>query len=205
MTDTDFEALPPEETAEVPAPQVEPYQGKSKAVQFFLELLETVALSVLFFVLINALTARIRVEGTSMAPTMHSGEFVLVSKLAYRLGEPQIGDVIVFLYPRDPNQEFIKRVIGLPGDKVVIANKQVTVNGKLLQEPYIAAQPYYTGNWTVPQESYFVLGDNRNNSSDSHNWGMVPADNIIGKAVLVYWPYTAWRLVAHFQQFGLSE
>jgi signal peptidase I len=199
MTDHNLDAIPPGEAAEAPAAQAELYHGKSKAIQFILEVLETVALSVLFFVVINALTARIRVEGSSMAPSLHSGEFVLVSKLAYRLGEPQIGDVIVFHYPRDTSQEFIKRVVGLPGDQVVVENRQVTVNGRPLSEPYLAAQPLYHGAWNVPADSYFVLGDNRNNSSDSHNWGVVPAEYVIGKAVLIYWPYTAWRLTPHYQ------
>lgn len=170
---------------------------KSSARRFLIDVVETLILSVLLFAAINAVSARIRVDGYSMEPNLHSGEFVIVNKLAYKFGSPQIGDVIVFHFPRDTKQEYIKRVIGLPGDKVVISNKQVMVNGQVLDEPYIAAQPIYQGNWIVPEDSHFVLGDNRNNSSDSHNWGMVPLSNVVGKAFFIYWPPTEWGLVEH--------
>lgn len=170
---------------------------KSSARRFLIDVVETLILSVLLFAAINAVSARIRVDGYSMEPNLHSGEFVIVNKLAYKFGSPQIGDVIVFHFPRDTKQEYIKRVIGLPGDKVVISNKQVMVNGQVLDEPYIAAQPIYQGNWIVPEDSLFVLGDNRNNSSDSHNWGMVPLSNLVGKAFFIYWPPTEWGLVEH--------
>jgi signal peptidase I len=134
-----------------------------------------------------------------MEPHLHSGEFVIVNKLAYKFGSPQIGDVIVFHFPRDPKQEYIKRVIGLPGDQVIISNKQVKINGRVLDEPYIAAQPVYQGSWTVTEDSLFVLGDNRNNSSDSHNWGLVPLSSVVGKALFVYWPPTEWGLVDHVE------
>jgi signal peptidase I len=132
-----------------------------------------------------------------MEPTLHSGEFVIVNRLIYRLSEPKIGDIIVFQFPRDPEQEYIKRVIGLPGDQVVIGEGQVKVNGRVLIEPYVAAHPRYETTLTVPDNSLFVLGDNRNNSSDSHNWGPVPFHNIVGKAVFVYWPPDEWGLVGH--------
>lgn len=178
-------------------PQDEPKQGGSRLVRFLVDVLETVLISAVLFLGINALTARIRVDGFSMEPSLHTGEFVLVNKLAYRLGSPQRGDVIVFHFPGDPQQEYIKRVIGLPGDKVVVANKKVSVNGHALDEPYIFQSPKYSGAWEVPPEQYFVLGDNRNNSSDSHNWGGVPARNIIGKALFVYWPTSEWGWVEH--------
>lgn len=170
---------------------------KSSARRFLIDVVETLILSVLLFAAINAVSARIRVDGYSMEPNLHSGEFVIVNKLAYKFGSPQIGDVIVFHFPRDTKQEYIKRVIGLPGDKVVVSNKQVMINGQVLDEPYIAAQPIYQGNWTVPEDSLFVLGDNRNNSSDSHNWGMVPLSNVVGKAFFIYWPPMEWGLVEH--------
>jgi signal peptidase I len=163
--------------------------------RFIIDILETLVLSVLLFLAINAISARIRVDGFSMEPTLHSGQFVIVNKMAYRLGEPERGDVIVFRYPYDPQQEYIKRVIGLPGDHVVIENGMVYVNGQVLNEPYIAAAPIYQNNVTVPELSLFVLGDNRNNSSDSHNWGTVPMEYVIGKALLVYWPPTDWGLI----------
>lgn len=165
--------------------------------RFMLDLLETVVLSVLLFLAINAVSARIRVDGFSMEPTLRNGEFVIVNKLAYRFGEPQIGDVIVFHYPRDPEQEYIKRVIGLAGDQVRISNGQVFVDGQPIEEPYISAPPRYESDWVVPEDSLFVLGDNRNNSSDSHNWGPVPMQNVIGKAFFVYWPPEQWGLIEH--------
>jgi signal peptidase I len=164
---------------------------------FIIDVLETLILAVILFVAINAISARIRVDGSSMEPTLHGGEYVLVNKLSYRLGQPDYGDVIVFYYPRDPQQEYIKRVIGLPGDRVDIHDGSVFVNGQLLNEPYIAAAPIYPGTWLVPDNSLFVLGDNRNNSSDSHSWGAVPFDYVVGKAVLAYWPPPAWGMIEH--------
>lgn len=181
-------------TEAVPEP-IAPQKGRSDFLRFVVDLLETLVLSVLLFVAINAISARIRVDGFSMEPTLHSGEFVIVNKLAYRFGEPQLSDVIVFHYPRDPEQEYIKRVIGLPGDRVKITDGQVYVNEQPLDEPYIETPPAYQSDWVVPNDSLFVLGDNRNNSSDSHSWGPVPMENVIGKAVFVYWPPDRWGLV----------
>ena len=166
--------------------------------RFVADVLETVILSVLLFVGINAISARIRVDGFSMEPTLHSGEFVIVNKLAYKLGQPQHGDVIVFRYPRDPEQEYIKRIIGLPGDHVSVVHGEVYVNDQMIEEPYIAAPPNYSSSWDIPRDAVFVLGDNRNRSSDSHNWGSVPMEHVIGKAVFVYWPPEQWGLVQHF-------
>lgn len=166
-------------------------------LRFVIDVLETLILSVILFAAINTVSARIRVDGSSMEPTLHTGEFVIVNKLSYKLSEPMIGDVIVFHFPRDPEQEYIKRVIGLPGDRVEIRNGDVYVNDRPIEEDYIAADPAYDIVSEVPQDSLFVLGDNRNNSSDSHNWGPVPLDFVVGKAVLVYWPPTEWGLIDH--------
>lgn len=174
-----------------------PDEQRPGILRFIIDIGETLILSIVLFLGINAISARIRVDGYSMEPTLQSGEFVVVNKLAYLLGEPEIGDVIVFHYPRDPEQEYIKRVIGLPGDRIQIAAGQVVVNGQLLEEPYIAAPPSYQTEWLVPEDSLFVLGDNRNNSSDSHNWGPVPMENVIGKAVFIYWPPEEWGLIEH--------
>jgi signal peptidase I len=170
-------------------------RGRSKAVRFLIDVAETLVLSILLFVGINAVSARIRVDGHSMEPSLQSGEFVIVNKLAYKLGSPDIGDVIVFHYPRDPDQEYIKRVIGVPNDSIEISNGSVYVNEELIDEPYIAAPPNYQSETIVPEDSLFVLGDNRNNSSDSHNWGPVPMEFVIGKALVVYWPPEKWGLI----------
>jgi signal peptidase I len=180
----------------VPTPEVEQTSGGWG--RFFLDVLETILLSAVLFLVINALSARVRVDGFSMNPTLQDGEFVLVNRLAYRLGQPQRGDIVVFHFPLDPSQDLIKRIIGLPGDEVKVENGAVYVNGEFIDEPYIAEQPYYTGQWTVEPATLFVLGDNRNDSSDSHAWGAVGFENVIGKAVVVYWPVNEWAWINHF-------
>ena len=111
------------------------------------------------------------------------------SQLHYIFGGPVRGDIIVFRYPKEPSRDFIKRVIAVPGDTVEIRGGRVYVNGAALREDYTAAAPnYQVPAELVPPGNYFVLGDNRNNSSDSHIWGLVPDENIIGRAWLSYWP-----------------
>ena len=130
-----------------------------------------------------------------MEPNLHHGEFVIVSKVNYKLGEPERGDVVVFDFPRNITQEYIKRIIGLPGEEIRINNGRVYVNGEELTEPYLQMDPRYEGEWLVQDNELFVLGDNRNNSSDSHNWGMVPMENVVGEALIVYWPPSSWGLI----------
>lgn len=186
------------ETTPEPLPTPpEPQTRRARFVHFLADVVEIFVLSAILYFGIDAISARIRVDGQSMEPTLHSGEYVIVNKLAYKMGEPSIGDVIVFRYPRNPSQEYIKRVIGLPKDRVEILDGQVWVNGQVLDEPYIASAPNYQANWVVPEKSLFVLGDNRNNSSDSHAWGPVPLEYVIGKAIVVYWPPQRWGLIDH--------
>ena len=168
--------------------------------RFFLDILETVILAVVLYFGINAISARVRVDGLSMNPTLQNGEYILVSRLAYKTGEPQRGDIIVFSLPMDQKQDLIKRVIGLPGETITIRNGEVLVNGGRLEEPYIAQSPAYSGEWTVGENQLFVLGDNRNDSKDSHQWGLLPFENIIGKALLIYWPPPEWKLVSHTEE-----
>ena len=170
---------------------------RSGLFRFLVDVLETLVLSVVLFVGINTVSARIRVDGESMVPTLVSGEYVIVSRLSYRFGTPQRGDIIVFHFPRNPQEEYIKRVIGLPGDEVQVKDGQVYINRQLLDESYLKVKMDYTGTWSVPAGQLFVLGDNRNNSSDSHDWGTVPMDYVVGKALLVYWPPLDWGLVGH--------
>jgi len=172
-------------------------ETRSGFMQFVIDVVETLILSIVLFAAINTISARIRVDGASMEPTLQSGEFVIVNKLSYFFGEPEIGDIIVFHFPRDPDQEYIKRIIGLPGDRVEVKNGQVFVNNSVLIEDYIAASPVYDNVWEIPADALFVLGDNRNNSSDSHNWGTVPLDYVIGKATFIYWPPTEWGILDH--------
>jgi signal peptidase I len=138
--------------------------------------------------LINSSTARVRFDGNSMETTLSDGNYILVDKLAYPQNDPQRGDIVIFRFPLDEEQELLKRVIGLPGDVVSINDGQVSINGASINEPYVSEKATYTGEWTVPKGEYFVLGDNRPNSSDSHAWGFVPRKNIIGKAVWIYFP-----------------
>jgi signal peptidase I len=170
-------------------------QEKPNLLGVLVDILETLLLSVVLFFLINALSARIKIDGSSMEPNLHHGEFVIVSKINYRIGDPERGDVVVFDFPRNITQEYIKRIVGLPGEQIRIEDGNVYVNGLLLTEPYLMKDPHYEGDWVVPENALFVLGDNRNNSSDSHNWGMVPMENVIGEALLVYWPPSEWGLI----------
>ena len=188
----------PFEEEEAPQ-QNEPSQDSQSVKRFFIDLLETIVLAVVLFFAINAVSARVRVDGFSMVPTLQDGEYVLVNRLAYRTKLPERGDIIVFVSPQTSDLDLIKRVIGVPGDTVTIANGAVQVNGQVLQEPYIAAAPIYNGQWSVPEGKLFVLGDNRNDSSDSHAWGLLPLDNVIGKAILIYWPIPEWNLIDHVE------
>ena len=171
----------------------------ARALRLIVELAQTVLIAGLLFVGVNLITARIRVEGNSMEPSLHDAEFVVVNSLAYRWAEPRRGDIVVFRFPLDLQRRFIKRIIGLPGDTIRVEAGQVYVNGQLLEEPYIAAPPRYTGQWEVGDQEVFVLGDNRNNSSDSQNWGMLPVEDILGKAILVYWPPSELGLIPHYE------
>ena len=163
--------------------------------RFVLDILETLILAVVLYFGINAVSARVRVDGFSMRPTLQDGEYILVNKLAYKTGEPQRGDIIVFIFPINPQEDLIKRVIGLPGETVSVHNGVVSVNGVNLTEPYIASPPAYDGDWVVPEGQLFVHGDNRNDSRDSHQWRFLPLENVIGKAVLIYWPPEEWQII----------
>ena len=188
-----------EPTSEIPTIPSAPSVEKTNWRQFALDLIETLFLAVALYLGINAISARVRVDGFSMNPTLQDGEYVLVSKVTYRLGQPQHGDIIVFKYPGEPPQDLIKRIIGLPGDSVQVNGSNVYVNGQPLAEPYIAAAPMYQGQWQVPEGFLFVLGDNRNDSSDSHSWGLLPRENVIGKALLIYWPPPEWNIISHYE------
>ena len=189
-----MDSLHTEIVPEQSSDQQQPTQGGAR--RMILDVLETLILSVVLFLGINAISARIRVESISMQPNLYAGDFVIVNKLAYKLGVPRRGDIIVFRYPPDPTQTpYIKRVIGLPGDKIHIADGQVYVNNELLIEPYLKVTTSRGGDWTIPANSLFVMGDNRNNSSDSRSWGMVPMENVIGKALVIYWPPKDWAVL----------
>lgn len=161
------------------------------------EIVETLLLTFFIFFIVNSLIGRYRIDGSSMNPTLYDGEYLIINNVSYYLDEPQHGDIIVFKHPNN-ELNLIKRIIGVAGDHVEIRNQQVKVNDIVLDEPYIAAPPNYTGTWDVPEGTFFVLGDNRNNSSDSHSWSYLPEENIIGKAMVVYWPPSDWTAVPHY-------
>jgi len=151
-------------------------------------------LSVLIAVLVILFLYRpVKVEGTSMMPTLFDQERLFINQFSYKfgLGDIKRGDTVVFWYPEDPTKSYIKRVIGLPGDTVEVKDGWVLVNGKKLEENYVPAEyrddrPYPFK--TVPANDYFVLGDHRISSNDSRAWGFVPRSYIYGKAVFVFWP-----------------
>jgi signal peptidase I len=207
------------------APPVERRRGRTFG-RLLREAAETVILAVLIFLLVRAIVQNFQVEGQSMQPTLQSGWYLLVNKAIYfeinletinkfvpfvdpgddptryLFRGPQRGDVIVFRDPTAargaPERDFIKRIIGLPGDVVEVRDSTVFVNGRPVSEPYIAEPPgYICPPRRVPEGHYFVLGDNRNQSSDSHAWGPVPKENIIGMAWLQYWPLDIFGLIDH--------
>jgi len=175
------------------------------------ETLGTVAFLVAVFTLLQLALPRSVVNGTSMQPSFNEGERLVISRLNYLFGEPQRGDIVVFNSPRplrNDEPSLIKRVIGMPGDTVELRNQQVYVNDVLLEEPYInepcSANDCADEVWELGPDEYFVMGDNRNVSRDSRSFGAVPADNIIGEALLRFWPVTAIDLVDHYR-FPVQE
>src|SRR5947209_18017880 len=133
----------------------------------------------------------VKVEGGSMEPGLEDQERIFINKLAYRLEAIERGDVIVFRYPRDTRKNFIKRVIGLPGDRVRVGDGHVYLNGHLLPEPYVPEEYMDSRSYPevrVPSDCYYVLGDHRSMSDDSRDFGPVPRSLIYGKAVFGYWP-----------------
>jgi signal peptidase I len=189
----------PEIINSLPEPAVEPEapKGRPAWLSFTLEILQTLILALVLYFLIDSVIARVRVVNISMLPTLEPGEFLMVNKLAYRFSDVQRGDIIVFHYPQNPAEDFIKRVIGVPGDTVSVTQGTVYINGQGVDEPYISAPPAYTGQWTIPEDNVFVLGDNRNQSSDSHQWGNVPLQNIVGRALVIYWPFENIKILTH--------
>jgi signal peptidase I len=145
-------------------------------------------LPIILSLMINVSTARVRTDGFGMGSTLPDQSYILADRLAYQQHEPQRGDIIIFQFPVNPENDLIKRVIGLPGETVTVQDGIVSVNGTPLEEPYITEPPAYNGIWDIPEGQYFVLGDNRNDSRDSHQWGFLPHENIVAKAVWIYWP-----------------
>ena len=187
--------IPTEQTQDQPAQPPAPHARPATIGLGPISLLRDVAISiVLAVVLIVFIYQPVKVEGTSMMPGLTDQDRIFVNKYEYKLSPNNIhrGDLIVFHYPKDPRESYIKRVVGLPGDSIEIRSGDVYVNSGKLIEPYVL--PEYRDRdslqlQVVPPDDYFVLGDHRNSSSDSRSWGFVDRPKIYGKAVLVYWPF----------------
>jgi signal peptidase I len=173
------------------------------------DLVFALMIAVLFVVFV---VQPVKVEGTSMLPRLHDGERIFVNKLVY-YGMPKLerGDIVVFWFPEDPSKSYIKRIIGLPGETVQVRDNHILINGRELAEPYLDPShnvaPYglkpdecQPGNYNgcrIEQHYYFVMGDNRDNSSDSRSWGLVPEKYIYGKALFRYWPLSQASVIRH--------
>lgn len=170
-----------------------------KLYYFLLDIAQTLILAAAAFVIVYMFLFRpFEVSGESMYPNLQDSEYLITNVIGLRLGDPKLGDIIVFEAPSEPDKDFIKRVIGTEGDIVGLEDGMVTLNGELLDESkYLDNQvKTYGGNFLnegdeveVPEGFFFVLGDNRSYSSDSREWGFVPKGNIVGAAVFIYWPF----------------
>ena len=176
-----------------------------KTYSFLLDTIQTLLIVFAVFLVIYVFLFRpFQVSGNSMLPTFFDKEYILTNIITLRFNKPKQGDIIVFKAPPDPEKDYIKRVIGIPGDTIMIKNGDIYVNEKLLdQNAYLApAAKTYGASFlkenitiTVPTDSYFVLGDNRSGSSDSREWGFVPFESIVGKSLFVYWPLDKMEVV----------
>lgn len=181
--------------------------GRRWRLRRYVELIEVLSFALLMFLLVRSASQNFVIYGDSMAPTFRDGEMLIVNKFAYRtfdiswvpfigrddwtpFGSPSPGDIIVFKSPGNPARDFIKRVIAVPGQTVEVRDGLVFVNGVVRYESYLSEPPVYKYDpVTVPTGQLFVLGDNRNNSYDSHSWGMLDQALIIGRADVRYWPF----------------
>ncbi len=168
-------------------------QNFEKRYRLLREIVETVVLTALMFFIINLAVQNYDVQGPSMEPSLHNQERIMVDKVSYLFHTPARGDVVVFVAPPQPSLNYVKRIIGEPGDVLTIKGTTVIVDGVTLKESYVSANrqgnPYAPiTNLVVPANKYFVMGDDRINSSDSRDWGFLPRANIIGRAALIYWP-----------------
>lgn len=170
-----------------------------KIGNFFLEIIEIVVFSVSIFLFLYLLVVQPhKIKGSSMEPNFHDGQYLLTDKISYRFNEPQVGDVIVFKAPPDYQEEYIKRIVAVPGEKIIIKDNRVYKNGNLFEESYIPKETdTNSGTFaeegetlTVPPKNYFVMGDNREHSLDSRSFGFVSLQDITGRAWFIYWPPT---------------
>jgi len=182
----------PPETPVAPSAATAPLPGNApKANGIGLWVRDIVISAAVSILIITFLYQPVRVEGTSMLPRLEDHDRLFINKFVYRISSIHRGDVVVFHYPRDPEKSYIKRVIGLPGDRISIERGRVYLNGRMLREPYVPEEYRdlrSMAELVVPEDSYFMMGDHRSISSDSREFGPVDRDLIYGKAVFVYWP-----------------
>lgn len=166
-------------------------EAPAKKNSFFTEILQSLLVAaVLAFIIHTFIMQNFRIPSGSMEPTLQIQDYIFASKLAYRLDEPKRGDIVVFKYPKDTSRYFVKRLIAVGGESVALKDSELYIDGVLVPEDYLPQGlrfPDY-GPVTVPEGNYFMLGDNRNNSSDSRDWGFVPRNLIVGKEIFIYWP-----------------
>ncbi len=193
-----------ESPLDAPAPLAEPSSAPAvtlpaaRGSRLLREIVETALLTAIIFLLVNATIGRFKIDGSSMEPNLHHDERVIVDKVSFLFGKPQRGDVVVFSLDNQP-KDYIKRVVGLPGETIEVANGIVYIDGRPLEEPYIAPstdRPYLARR--LGDGEYFVMGDNRGNSSDSRSFGPIHLGNIVGRAWIIYWPPADWTIVPHY-------
>lgn len=171
---------------------------------FFADIFETIIIALVVFLLTYFfLIQPHRVQGDSMLPNFTNGELILTDKISYRIRTPARGDVVVFAAPQDSGKDFIKRIVGLPHEKIALISGQIYINDNRLKEPYLTGNTKTLGGTSlaengqilIPENEYFVLGDNRSHSSDSREWGPVKKSEIVGRAFIIYWPPPSFALV----------
>lgn len=161
------------------------------------DLIETMVLVAIAFLVVNALIGRFRIEQVSMLPNLHEGEYVIVDKVSYAFRQPARGEIIVLRNPNPGQPDLIKRVIGLPGETVEVRAGQVFIDSQPLTEPYIQQPMGREQALTpLPAGQFFVMGDNRGNSSDSREFGARPGGDIVGRAWIIYWPPPDWQILS---------
>ena len=193
------------DSASHPHPEPRP-RPKLRRFNAFREVLDIIILIGAIYALVNLSTVRFVVRGQSMEPTFYEDQYLIVSRVNYLLGNPQRGDIVVFHYPNNTDEDYIKRVIGLPGDTVEIRETLVYVNDEPLDETYIN-EPCTESRcpdrvWELGDDEYFVMGDNRNHSEDSRRFGAVKREFIVGEVFIRYWPPSDWGVLSSLDLFN---
>lgn len=171
---------------------------------YFMDTLETIVVALAIFVICYLFLFQVHeIKGASMDPNFHDSERILTDKITYRLRKPARGEVIIFRAPKDRELDYVKRIIGLPGEKIMINGGSIYLNDQKLKETYLPEKITNSGaflklnqDFLIPEDEYVVLGDNRNHSSDSREWGTVNKDDIIGKVLLRFWPATNFSFIS---------